>query len=149
LVAGAHIAITPSGKPDTTRARPAPEKKVRRWTMNADHIRVRRAQLDAPGNVHLRDVDLTASGRPDAYRAIVNASGSAWRFDRMRAFVRASGSSRAATADSLEVDVLDGVVHGSAFVRWSPGISWRAHLGGDGLHVGEMAKTPAEWLGEL
>ncbi|HKW15102.1 MAG TPA: hypothetical protein VJS69_11500, partial [Candidatus Krumholzibacteria bacterium] len=147
MVLHGHIAVTPSGAPDTTSAETKKDKKGPPWILEAEHVRVRTTSLDAPGNVHLRGIDATASGGLDGFRAIARFSGSAWRFDNMRAFVRANGSTRAATADSLEVDVLDGVVHGNAFVRWSPGLSWRAHLSGDKLHVGQMMSNPEEWPG--
>lgn len=149
LVAGGRVEITPSGaKSDTVRASTKPTNR-KPWLFNATNIRVRSTTLDAPGNTHLRDVSLTASGGPDAYRAVARFSGSAWRFTNMQAFIRAAGNTHAASSDSLEVHTLDGVVHGNAFVRWSPGLSWRARLAGENVHVGEMAKIPADWAGAV
>jgi translocation and assembly module TamB len=148
-VAGAHIMVVPAATPGATPAKPNNEKTRKPWIFDAEHVRVRNTKLDAPGNVHLRDVNITASGRHDGYRAVAQFTGSVWRFDTVRAFMRAEGNTKAATADSLEVDVLGGVVHGNAFVRWSPGLSWRARIAGDSVHIGEMMSKPEEWPGTL
>jgi translocation and assembly module TamB len=117
--------------------------------VTADRVRVRDASVDAPGDVHLHRVDIAASGGPGGYRAEVRASGSVWRLAEARAFVRASGDTRAAAADSLEVRALGGVVRGDAFVRWTPGLSWRGRLHGDSLRVGALAGKPEDWLGAV
>ena len=147
-VAGGHVSIAPTGaKPDTTRANTSDNGKA--WIFNAGNIRVRSTTLEAPGNIHLHDIDLVASGSPEGYRAVARFSGSAWRFANMQAFVRAAGDTHAASADSLEVHTLDGVVHGNAFVRWSPGLSWRARLNGSGIHVGGLANVPEDFSGAI
>jgi translocation and assembly module TamB len=149
MIAGATIKITPSGAPGTTKANEKKATPGKPWIFDADHVRVRRTSLDAPGNVRLHDIDVTATGSHEGYRAVARCSGSAWRFDNMRAYLRADGNTNAATADSLAIDVLGGAVHGNAFVRWSPGISWRAHIGGDDIHFGAMLPKPEEWPGTL
>ena len=147
-VAGGNVSIAPTGaKPDTTRANTSDNGKA--WIFNAGNIRVRSTTLEAPGNIHLHDIDLVASGSPEGYRAVARFSGSAWRFANMQAFVRAAGDTHAASADSLEVHTLDGVVHGNAFVRWSPGLSWRARLNGSGIHVGGLANVPEDFSGAI
>jgi translocation and assembly module TamB len=149
LVAGGRVKIAPSGaKPDTSNAG-AKAVNGKPWLFNAANVRVRTTTLDAPGNVHLREVNITASGSPDGYRAVARCNGSVWRFAKVQAFVRAAGNSRAASADSLEVHTLNGVVHGNAFVRWSPGLSWRVRLAGEDVRVGGLAKIPEEWNGAL
>ncbi|HXV14773.1 MAG TPA: translocation/assembly module TamB domain-containing protein [Candidatus Krumholzibacteria bacterium] len=148
-IAGAGVAITLEPD-DSARAVPAPrDTATAPWAVHADRVRVRRASVDAPGDVHLREVEVTASGGPDGYQADVRVSGSAWRFAEARAFVRASGNSTAATVDSLEARVLGGVVRGHAFVRWDPALSWRARLAGDSLQVGELADVPEDWMGAV
>ncbi|HEX5131504.1 MAG TPA: translocation/assembly module TamB domain-containing protein [Candidatus Krumholzibacteria bacterium] len=119
------------------------------WKFSAERLRVRNATVDGPANVHLHAVDITASGGPDSYQAVVTAAGSAWRFEEMSTFVRVAGNSRAAMADSLVLHALGGTTTGDAYVRWSPGIAWRARLAGDSLHVGAFASKPNDWLGAV
>ncbi|HET6349867.1 MAG TPA: translocation/assembly module TamB domain-containing protein, partial [Candidatus Krumholzibacteria bacterium] len=132
---------------DTTRAEQRPASS--RWTIVAERVRVRRGSVDTPGDVHLHDVDVVASGSLDGYRATVRAAGSAWRIDDARAFARVAGDLTAATADSLDVHALGGTVHGSAFVRWKPGLSWNARVAGDSLHVGALTDARDDWVGAI
>jgi translocation and assembly module TamB len=149
LVAGAHITLSAPGAPaDMTGTRPA-AKSGAPWTINAGRLRVRRTTLDAPGNTHLSELTVTASGSPDEYRATVRAAGSADRLSAVRAFVRAGGNTSAATADSIEVHALEGVVHGNAFVRWAPGLSWHARLAGEDLRADAVMKTSENLLGPV
>jgi translocation and assembly module TamB len=146
-VASGRVVVRPQA-PDSTGV----ESDTARgpgWTVVAERLRVRNASLDAPGGVHLRDLDVVAGGGPDGYRAEVDAAGSVWRFDDARAFARVSGNTTALTADSLDVRVLGGSVRGHAFVRWDPHVSWRGHLHGDSLRVGELAQAPDDWLGAI
>jgi len=150
-VAGVRVLIRPPA-PDSVRVKEMREKRETRgagWKITALHLRVRAGSLDAPGDVHLREVSAAASGGPDGYRGEVRATGSAWRIDDARLFVRGSGDMRAFTADSLDVRALDGVVKGDAFVRWAPGLSWRARLEGDSLRAGMLAAKPEEWPGTV
>lgn len=149
LVAGAHVRITADTTVADTMRVQTKDKMGAKWEIKADRLRVRNASLDAPGDVHVRDIDLVGDGGPDDYRATVTASGSAPRFDNARAFVRVAGNTTAATADSFEVRALDGVAHGSAFVRWSPGISWRARVAGDSLRVGRLMDSKEDWAGAI
>jgi len=158
-IAGGRIVITPgeseapdsAGTAGTVAAPVTPPDRTEeaRWIMMADRLRVRNVSVDAPGNVHLRQVDIAASGGPDAYRAEVRASGSVWRLTEMNAFVRVSGDTRAAAADSLEVRTFDGVVRGNAFMRWDPALSWRSRVHGDSLRAGELAGRPKDFLGAV
>lgn len=160
-VAGARVVIRPqvpdSAGIETGVARKSLREKKRResgaapqgaWTVLADRLRVRNASVDAPG-VHLRDINIVASGGTDAYHAEVAAAGSVWRVDEVRAFARVSGNAAAVTADSLDVRLLGGTVRGDAFVRWEPHLSWRGHFDGDSLRVGELAGAPGDWLGAI
>jgi len=149
LVTGAHVTIAPAAAPPNKPRADAAAHPGRPWTVHADRLRIRSGSLDAPGNVRVRDVDITASGSPDGYLAVVRAAGSAWRLDDARAFVRVAGTTRAATADSLEVTTPDGVVHGSGFVRWTPGLAWSARLAGDDVRPGAFTKMPEDWPGVL
>ncbi len=149
-VAGMRMLIST----DSSDASSAPEvsretSTENRWVVTAESVRVRRGSVDAPSNVHVDDVDITASGGPDGYRADVRASGSVWRFAEVRAFVRASGNTDAATVDSLDVRTLGGSIYGDAFVRWNPGLSWRGRVYGDSLRVGGLAGRPEDWLGAV
>jgi autotransporter translocation and assembly factor TamB len=144
-IAGARVRVTPVAADTTTRAARKPSAG-KRWVVTADRVRVRNASVDAPGDVHLRRVDIAGSGGPDGYRAEVQASGSVWRLAEVEGFVRASGNARATAVDSLDLRALGGVVRGDAFVRWEPGVSWRGRLDGDSLRVGELAGTPEDWL---
>ncbi len=137
--------------PDSTTSEEKPEgdSSQRGWAVYAERLRVRDTSLDTPGGVHLCDVDMVAGGAPDAYRAEVAAVGSAGRLQGVRAFVRASGSTDAVTADSLDVRLLGGLVRGDAFVRWDPEVSWRGRLHGDSLRVGELMHQPEDWLGAI
>lgn len=148
-VAGVHVVIRPSA-PDSLRVKEMRDQREKRgatWKITALRVRVRAGSLDAPGDVHLRDVSVAASGSPDGYHGEVRATGAAWRVDDARLFVRGSGSEQAFTADSLDVRALDGVIRGDAFVRWTPGLSWRARLEGDSLRAGLLAAKPEEWPG--
>lgn len=153
-VAGARLVIHAEG-PDSAEVsevadgRDADATERPGWKVRAERLRVRNASVNAPGGVYLHDVAVDASGEPDAYRAEVVAAGSVWRFDDVRAFARVSGSTAAATADSLDVRVLGGNVRGDAFVRWDPHLSWRGNLDGDSLRVGELASAPEDWLGAI
>ena len=81
----ARVLVAP-GAPDSTAVEPAgaDEDSTRAWSIVADRVRVRDSTLDAPGNVHLHDVDVTGGGELDGYRADVRASGSVWRFADVR-----------------------------------------------------------------
>ncbi len=141
IVAGAHVVITPDSTAqaaDTSRVRPS---KGKPWAVSADHLRIRNSSLDTSGNVHLHDVDVSGSGGPDGYKADVRASGSAWRLSDLTFFVRASGNTSAAQADSIDAHVLGGVVRGSGFLRWTPELSWNARVHGDSLHTDELVKV--------
>ena len=149
-IAGARVVVGPAAPDSVRQEKSASADSTReRWVVTADRARVRNATLDAPGDVHLVDVDLVGSGGPDGYRAEITASGAAWRVPELRAFVRAAGNTRAVTVDSLDVRLLDGTLAGNAFVRWSPGLSWRGRLRGDSLQVGELSDTPRDWLGAV
>jgi translocation and assembly module TamB len=148
-VAGARIVVSQDSAASKASESPRDSSQVTRWILAAERVRVRNATVEAPGDVHLRDVDIVASGGLDGYRADIRASGSVWRFSELSAFVRASGNASAATADSLEVRTLGGIVRGDAFVRWEPDLSWRGRLEGDSLRVGELADTPDDWLGAV
>ncbi len=149
VVAGAHVQITADTTVADTMRVQTKDKLGAKWVIQADRLRVRHSNLDAPGDVHVHDIELAGDGGPDGYRATVTASGSAPRLDNARAFVRVAGNTTAATADSFEVRALDGVTHGSAFVRWSPGLSWRAHVTGDSLRVGRLMDTKEDWAGAI
>jgi translocation and assembly module TamB len=98
--------------------------------------------------VRLHDVDVVASGGPDGYRGDVRASGSVWQLSDAICFVRASGNTSAAHADSLDVKTLGGVVQGSGFVRWTPGLSWKARVHGDSVRAGDLFGA-SDWLGPV
>ncbi len=119
------------------------------WSFAADRLSVRRSSVTVPGGVELREVALTGSGGPDGYRADVVAAGDAGPVHGARVFARASGNTLGATLDSLHVRALGGVVRGSGFVRWTPGVSWNARVEGDSVRVGEIAPAPEEWLGAI
>jgi len=147
-VAGVHVLVRPSA-PDSVRVKEMHEKPGDAWKITALRVRVRAGSLDAPGDVHLRDVSVAASGGLDGYRGEFRATGAAWRVEDAHFFVRGSGDVRAFTADSLAVHVLEGVVRGDAFVRWAPGLSWRARLEGDSLRAGMLAAKPEDWPGTV
>jgi translocation and assembly module TamB len=153
-VAGVRVVIHSDG-PDSAQVsadvdgQGTEATEQRGWKVWAERLRVRDASVNAPGGVRLHDVAVDASGEPDAFRADVVAAGSVWRFDDVRVFVRASGSTQHAAADSLEVRTLGGAVRGEAFVRWEPHLSGRGRLHGDSLRVGELADTSDDWLGAI
>ncbi len=148
-IAGLRLVVAEDSATAETAEAPRDTSRSEPWGVTAERVRVRGGQVDAPGDVHLHDVDIRASGGPDGYRADVRARGSVWRFDAMDAFARVSGNTSGATADSLDVRMLGGAVHGSAFVRWQDRVSLRGRVHGDSLRVGELANEPDDWLGAV
>jgi translocation and assembly module TamB len=148
-VAGARVVVAPgpASKPDTLQ--PSATVNKTRWSLVADHVRVRNASVEAPGNVRLHGIDIAAGGSPEDYHATVRASGSAWRLTGFAAYVRASGNVRAAMVDSLDVRALGGALQGNGYAGWKDGFSWRARVHGDSLRVGELASAAGDWLGAI
>ncbi|HEU4364001.1 MAG TPA: translocation/assembly module TamB domain-containing protein [Candidatus Krumholzibacteria bacterium] len=148
-VAGARVVVHERAESQATAAAVAADTTEGRWKIATERLRVRRATMTAPGGVHLRAVDVTASGEPDGYRADVVAAGDVWRVSNARVFVRVSGTTEGATLDSLDAHALGGNVRGSGFVRWSSALAWNARLQGDSLRAGAIAPAPEEWLGAV
>ena len=148
-VIGARVRI---GAGDTTAVQTPAEKsgeQAQQWAMDASRVRVRRSSVEISPEVRFDDVDVVASGGWNSYRAEVRANATLPRLGLVRSLVRVNGDTRAATADSLDAQLLGGVVHGDAFARWEDGVSWHARLHGDSIHPGRLTDTPNDFLGSV
>ncbi|MCH7549027.1 MAG: hypothetical protein IH969_05745, partial [Candidatus Krumholzibacteriota bacterium] len=145
LVAGVETIVRATGTEAETEAAPIDTTGSAVLELPVDielgEIRVRRAGASIPGGIEVRNVELFATGRPNAYRAEIDATISGGEVPQTIVHMDAEGSLEHVVLERFHARLLDGSVTVSGRAAWAPDIEWDVAVAVDSI-------APAPLLGD-
>jgi translocation and assembly module TamB len=114
-----------------------------------DEVRLQDGSLEISDEISIRDLQLTASGRLEAYRAHLETVLRVPEVGDTRVEASGTGTERGFEVEQVRADLLGGILQGAGSLSWQPGLAWELAFEAEGIAPSRLTSSPEDWPGEL